>query len=93
MRLHANCTNRVVSERLDKFSVLSRKTARGALFFTCYDVFNVIGWLARENTQECTRLQANCTNRAVSERLGEFSALHAKRLGSRSFSLVTMCLM
>ena len=91
--LHANGSNQAVSERLGEFSALLHKTCQGALFFTCYDVFDVVKWFARENTQECTHLHANGSNQAVSERLGEFSALRAKHVGERSFSLVMMCLM
>ena len=73
--------------------LFSRKMPRVALFFTCYDEFDVLGWLPCKNIQECVRLLANGSNLAVSERLGEFSALSRKRLGSRSFSLLTMSLM
>ena len=69
VRLHANGLNRAVSVCLGKFCALSRKTARRALFCTCYDVFDVMGWFPRENTQECPRLHANGSNRAVLEHL------------------------
>ena len=83
MHLHANGSNRAVSERLGQFSALLQKTTRGALFFTCYDLFDVIGWFPRENIKECVRLHANRSNRAVSERLGEFNArLH--KIGRRA---------
>ena len=42
MCLHANGSNRPVSERLGQLSALSHKIARGALFFTCYDEFDVL---------------------------------------------------
>ena len=74
MCLHANGSNRALSERLGQFSALLQKTVRGALSFTCYDLFDVIGLFSRKNIQVCVRLHANRSNRAVSERLGEFSA-------------------
>ena len=60
----------VVLEPYGTFSALSRKTAREALFFTCFDEFDVLGWFPCENIQECMRFDANGSNRAVSERLG-----------------------
>ena len=63
-RLEANGSNRAVSKHFGEFSALSHKTCRGALFFTCYDVFDVIEWFPRETTQECTfrseRLKPGC---------------------------------
>ena len=78
VRLHANGLNRAVSVCLGKFCALSRKTARRTLFCTCYDVFDVMGWFPRKNTQECARLHANGSNRAALEGLGEFSSLSRK---------------
>ena len=71
--------------------------ARGALFFTCYDEFDVLAWFPRENIQECVRLHANGSNRAVSglfwSRLEHLVLFRAKRLGERSFPLMMMSLM
>ena len=78
MRLHANRSNRAVSERLGEFSARLHKTARRALFFTFYDVFDVNGWFPSENIRECVRFHANGSNRVVSVRLGQFSALLQK---------------
>ena len=60
----------VVLEPSGIFSALSRKTARGALFFTCYDELDVLGWFPSENIQECVPLNANGSNRPFSGRLG-----------------------
>src|SRR3712207_8167548 len=52
-----------------------------AFFFTCYGVFDVIGWFPCENTRNVSLL-ANEANRAVLEpfrsRSGEFGALSLK---------------
>src|SRR3712207_4649795 len=54
---------------------------REAFFFTCYGVFDVIGWFPCENTRK-HELLANEANRAVLEpfrsRSGEFGALLLK---------------
>ena len=71
--------------------------ARGALFFTCYDEFDVLGWFPLENIHECVRLHANDSNRAVSELLRsclEHLVLFcAKQVVERSFSHGMMSLM
>ena len=59
--------------------------AQGALFFTCYDEFDVLGWFPSENIQEYMCLPANSSNLAVSERLGEFSAFSRKMLWGALF--------
>ena len=68
-RLHSNGSNRAVSERLGEFIALSRKTARGVLFFSCYDLFDVNEWFPHKNIQECV-FACERSNQAVSEHLG-----------------------
>ena len=50
------------------FRALSVKTTRVALLLTCYDVFDVIEWFSRENTQKCA-FTAAASYRAVLELL------------------------
>ena len=57
MCLLANLSNRADSElfwsRLAEYGHLSVKTIQISFFFTCYDVFDVIGWFPRENSRKC----------------------------------------
>src|SRR3712207_5051275 len=81
----ANEANRAHLEpfrgRSGEFGALSLKMTRDAFFFTCYGVFDVIGWFPGENTGK-RELTCNEANRAVLEpfrsRSGEFGALPLK---------------
>ena len=79
--------------RFGYLCVVSVKTTRGSLLFTCYDVFDVTGWFRCENLKKC---EFCCTlvKRGSSGPVSVISVLFPpKRPGDRSFSLVAMCLM
>ena len=93
MCLHANGSNRAVSKRLGGFSALSRKTARVALFFTCY--YCLMCWDGfHEKTSKNVGFYMRTAQTGLFQSVWVNSVLfRAKRLGSRSVALVMKSLM